>query len=225
MKTSSKILTGVLSTILIVILAIIFDFRVFGERRDERFSISKSEEIPLGSYKHVYVDHFKSLKITNSDSSYIEYVIFNDTTIVNIAYAIDNDTLKINGESLPSFASYTLFTNSTIESISVINSQINISGLNQDNIHLHLSDGEINSYGSSIKSHFKNTRITQVNSRLYFHKIKVDTVELTMENSNARFGKDINSLKASVDSKSELNLKYVSRLELIRDKNSKVYMR
>lgn len=46
-----------------------------------------------------------------------------------------------------------------------------------------------------------------------------------MENSNAQFGKDIISLKASVDSLSRLDLKYVSKLELIRDKNSKVYMR
>ena len=118
-----------------------------------------------------------------------------------------------------------LFTNSKIKSIGVAHSRINISGLNQDNIHLHLSDGEINSYGSSIKSHFKNATITQVNSRLFFNNIKVDTVELTMENSNAQFGKDINSLKASVDSLSRLDLKYVSKLELIRDKNSKVYMR
>ena len=225
MKTSSKILTGLLSTIFIVILAIIFDFRVFGEHRSDRADTSKTEDILIGDFKHVRLDHFKSLKIAHSDRNYIQYVVFNDTVVVNIKYTIENDTLKINGESLKSFASYTLFTNSKIKSIGVTHSQINISGLSQDNIHLHLSDGEINSYGSSIKSHFKNATITQVNSRLFFNKIKVDTVELTMENSNARFGKDINSLKASVDSLSRLDLKYVSKLKLIRDKNSKVYMR
>lgn len=227
MKTSSKILTALLSTILIVIIAFLLDIRVFGEHRSLRADTSKTEEILIGDFKHVRVDHFNSLKVAQSDRNYIQYVIFNDTTIVNIEYAIENDTLKINGESLPPFASYTLFTNSAIESIDVTKSQINISGLKQDNIHLHLSDSRIESSGNSENnfSHFKNAMITQKDSKLYFHNIKVDTVEMAMENSNAQFGKDINSLKASVDSLSRLDLNHVSKLDLIRDRNSKVYMR
>ena len=140
MKTSSKILIGILSTILIVMIAFFMDIRVFGEHRSLRVDASITEDIHIGDFKHVQVDHFKSLKIADSDRNYIQFVIFNDTTIVNIEYAIENDTLKINGESLPSFVGCTLFTNSKIESIDVTNSQINISGLNQDSIHLHVSD-------------------------------------------------------------------------------------
>lgn len=225
MKTSSKILTALLSTILMVIVAIFLDFRVFGEHRSDWANSARTEDIVIGEFKHLRIEHLKSLKIAHSDKNYIQFVVFNDTIVGNIKYAIENDTLKINGESLPSFAVYRLFTNSEIESICATNSQLNISDLNQDNIHLYLSGAEIHSYGSSIKSYFKNAEITQMNSKLYFSNIKVDTVNLTMENSNAQFGKDIISLKASVDSLSRLDLKYVSKLELIRDKNSKVYMR
>ncbi len=225
MKTSSKILIGLLSTILIVIVVFLLDIRFFGEHRSSQTDNYKTTDIAISNFKHLLVDQFKFLKIAKSDSNYIQFVVFNDTTIVNFEYAIENDTLKINGELLPSFSGYTLFTNSEIESIVVLNSQINFSGLNQNNIRINLTDGKINSHGNSIKSYFKNASISLLNSRLIFNNIKVDTIELTMENSNAEFGKDINSLNASVDSQSELILKYVSKLELVRDKKSKVYMR
>ena len=225
MKTSSKILTSLLTIILMVIVAIFLDFRVFGEHKSDREGIKKTENIAIGNFKHVRLDHFNSMKIARSDRNYIQFVVFNDTVVVNVKYEIDNDTLKINGESLPSFASYTLFTNSTIESIDARKSKLNISGLNQDNIQLQLSDCRIDSYGTAINSHIKNAAITQLNSKLYFNNIKVDTVQLDMENSNAQFGKDIYRLKASVDSTSRLDLRFVSKLELVRDKSSKVYMR
>ncbi len=225
MKTSSKILIGLLSTILIVIVVFLLDIRFFGEHISSQTDNYKTTDIAISNFKHLLVDQFKFLKIAKSDSNYIQFVVFNDTTIVNFEYAIENDTLKINGELLPSFSGYTLFTNSEIESIVVLNSQINFSGLNQNNIRINLTDGKINSHGNSIKSYFKNASISLLNSRLIFNNIKVDTIELTMENSNAEFGKDINSLNASVDSQSELILKYVSKLELVRDKKSKVYMR
>lgn len=228
MKTSSKILTGLLSTIFIVIVAIFVDIRVFGKHKSERYFVeTRKEKYQLEDFTHLYVDEFKSLKIVYSDKNYIEAVILYDSINVNINYSIHHDTLKINGNSLPSFSSFTLYTNSPIESISVMKSNLRISGFSQDNIYMKIVDGGISNFGNSEKaiSYFKHAEISELNSKINFYNTRIDTLELDMENSNAQFNEDIGNVNASIKSNSKLHLKNAERLDLEKDKDSRIYMR
>lgn len=227
MKTSNKILIGLLSTILFVMMAIFLDIRVFGEHRTERYANAKTESLPIEDYHHVVIDNLNSISISPSETNHIEYRSFNDTTKLNISYVVENDTLKIKGNASRSLASYSLFAKSTIESISVNKSNIRISAFQQDRIHFSVIDGEINSFGSNENeySHFTKADIIELNSRINFHNIKVDTLELDMENSNAGFSREISKVSASIRSKSQLHLKNAEKLELVKDKTSRIYMR
>lgn len=228
MKTSNKILIGLLSTILFVIMAFFFDIRVFGEHRNERRAIAKTENLSVGNFKHIEIENLKSIKIAPSDTNNIQFISFNDTTKLNISYVVENDTLKITGKRSTAFkGSYTLYANSNIESITVKDSKIRLSGLDQDRIYLNVVDGEVsykrNSENES--SGFKKTKIKGINSRIYFWDAEIDTLEIDIEKSRAEFRKNINTVNASVKSNSQLHLKNVEKLKLVKDADSRIYMR
>ncbi len=228
MKTSNKILIGLLSTILFVMMAFILDIRIFGEHSSERFTEAKSENLPLEDFRHVVIENLRNIKISPSESNHIYFVTYNDTTTINISYAVENDTLKISRTpSSSDQRSYTLYTSTTIESISTKDSKIRLSGFNQDSIYLNISGGEISSLerNDSDFSNFKKVKITGLNSRIYFWDVEIDTLEIDIEKSRAEFRKDINTVNASVKSKSQLHLKNVEKLELVKDADSRIYMR
>ena len=228
MKTSNKIMIGLLSTIFFVMVVMGLDVRVFGERRGDRFKISKTENLPIGAFKHITIDNIRSFKIAPSDTDHIQFIANNDTTDISIKYVIENDTLKISELDSPSFASsYVLYANSKIESITVENCNIRVVGLEQDSIRMSVSNGEINSFGSNANefSYFKKAIITEHNSRINFHNTKVDILEIQLNNSNAGFSKDIEMVQASIKSKSTLHLKDVEKLDLEKDENSRIYLR
>lgn len=209
-------------------IAVFLDIRVFGEHKSERRAEAKGENLSVGEFKHVEIDNLASINISPSETNHIHFVAYNDTTNSNITYRVENDTLKISGNrSHSSGRSYTLYASSAIESISVNKSNIRISGLQQDRIQLKVTDGEINSFGSNEKefSHFKSANIIELNSRINFHNTKFDTLAIDMVNSNAGFSKDINTVNASIKSNSQLHLKNIERLELVKDIDSRIYMR
>jgi len=235
MKTSNKILIGLLSTIFFVMMAFFLDIRVFGERRSwDNKPITK--DIPVGEFAHINVDKFKTLKIVRSDKNYFQTTIYSKHTNIKFDFSLENDTLNIFENSyttpdsvkLPRFNySITLFTNCNIQSITSSKSQIRISGLEQDSIRMSVSNGVINSFGrnGNESSHFKKAKIAEYNSRINFRDIKVDTLEIQLENSNAEFRKDIYKVLAKIKSKSTLSLKDVEKLKLEKDENSRIYIR
>lgn len=229
MKTSNKLLIGLLSTILLVISAMFLEIRVFGEHRSERFVESKSEKLPIDDFKHVAIENTKSIEIaTTTESNHIHFVSYDDSTEINIKYVVENDTLKISAKgSRTTKGSYTLHTNSNIESISIKGTKIRLSGLHQDSIYFKVSDGEINANSSSKSqvSNFKHAKIWGLNSKIYFWDSKIDDLELEIENSRAEFRKDMNSVNATIKSKSQLHLNNLEKLELVKDKESRIYVR
>jgi hypothetical protein len=204
------------------------EIRVFGENRSERFTEAKSENLPLGDFKHVVIDNLRNIKISPSETNHIHFVAYHDTTNINISYVVENDTLKISGiASSPRNSSYTLYAAATIESISVNNSYIKISGLDQDSICLKVLESEVSTSRSSEKdvSNFKIAKIMGLNSKIYLWDAKIDDLALEIENSRAEFRMDINTVNATIKSKSQLHLKNVEKLELVKDEDSRIFMR
>jgi len=230
MKTSSKILIGLLGTILLIIAAFQLDVRVFGEHRSHRFAISKTENYPIGNFKYVKLDRLKNFKFEYSDSNSIQFVAYNDSIAFDIEYKINNDTLEIVGSNLYTWYTYnyTLYTNSEIEYLQSIDSKVDFSGFNQDKIKFNVSDSEISSsYGGKTEkfSHFKNAKIIQLNSKISFHSVSIDTLDIIMNNSNARISKDIKMVAASIKSNSTLDLDNTNRLNFEKDISSRIRMR
>jgi len=224
MKTSSKILIGLLSTIFLIMSAMFIEVRLFGLHGDERFTKTFTTDFPLESFSHVVIENSGSINISQGDKNKIEFVAYNDTAQSTIQYKMSGDTLKISRSHSPQFSNYTLYTSSAIASISVKDSDIRLTGINQDSMNIYMENGQISSYGNpEERSCLKSLKIIQANSRLQFDNMKIDALDIEMEKSNARFGQEIAHVNASILSESELSMKEVEKLELKKDKSSQIH--
>lgn len=228
MKTSNKILLGLLTTIFLFITAAFIDIRVFGVHRSERNIIKKTHTIDLGNYKYLKTKNINSLEIRPSANNHVNFIAYNDTVEFAIDYRIENDTLfLISKKSLQFYTHYSLYTQSEIKSILALDSKIELKGLKQDEIFMMIDGGEANSWGSDslMTSIFKKLSVIQVNSRTNFRNIKVDTLEIGLVNSRANFDNDILWLNADIKDQSNLELRNVIEAKFQKDKKSRIYMR
>ena len=224
MKTSSKILIGMLSTIFLIMSAMFIDVRLFGLHGDERFTKTFTTDFPLESFSHVLIENSGSINISQEDKNNIEFVAFSDTARSTILYKMSGDTLKISRSHSPQFSNYTLYTSSAIASISVKDSDIRLTKISQDSMKIYVKNGEISSYGNlEERSYFKSLKIIQANSRVQFENVKIDDLSIDLDKSNARFGQEIAHVRASIQSESELSMKEVETLELKKDKSSRIH--
>lgn len=232
MKTSNKILIGLLTTIFLTITAAFIDIRVFGVHRSERKIVKHEENFPLQRFRHISFEGQRKNKVTpyinikHSDKNLIKIENYADTMVYSFAHQIINDTLKIICLiDKPFMHSFTLYANSNIESISTEGTNIEINGLRQDSIKLYLNHGEIQSWGkdSTKLSKFKKLKVEQINARLNLHNLQVDTLEIDMVKSKAGFVNDIMLLNAKVKDQSNLQLRNVSEVKFTKDDSSKIY--
>ena len=98
-------------------------------------------------------------------------------------------------------------------------------GLNQKRLEIKLDGGKAYCWGddSTRLSTFNMLVINQINSFTNLHNAKIDTLEIDLINSRAGFVKDILVLNASLEEKSNLQLRNVTEVNFRRDENSKVY--
>jgi hypothetical protein len=226
MKTSNKILLGLLTTIFLFITAVFIDIRVFGVHRSERNMIKKTHNIDLGNYKYLKTKNINSLEIRPSANNHLNFIAYNDTVEFAIDYRIENDTLFLIGKKSPQYYThYSLYTQSEIKSILALDSKIELKGLKQDEIFIKIDGGEAYCWGKdSLRlSIFKKCNISQVNSRLNLHNVKIDTLKIDMVKSRAEFVKNIPVLNATMNDKSNLQLRKVSEAKFTSDKSSRIY--
>ena len=223
MKTSNKILIGLLTTIFLIITAMFIDVRVFGVHRSESNPVTKTENINLGNYKFVKVVNIPSLEIRPSDYNHLNFIEYNDTTEFAIDHRIENDTLFLIGKK-DYHLHFSLYTKSDIEFISSKDSRVEFKSLKQNKMGMILDGGEVYCWnGDSTRlSKFGKLKIDQINSRSNLHNVKTDTLDINLVKSQASFVKEILVLKASVKDKSNLQLRNVSDVKFIKDKSSKV---
>jgi len=234
MKTSNKLLLGLLATILISISTIFFDIRVFGTHVNKYRVVTHSENYPLESFSHVIVSNqtktrfSPSFNIVSSDKNHIEIAHYSDSAVHGFEHHIINDTLMIyNMAGEPLMHTFNLYIDSEIESITTEGANITLQGIRQDSIKMYVKRGEINSWGKDTTdlSKFKNLKIRQLNSRINFHNIEVDTLQISMVKSSAGISKEIRVLNADIKDKSSLDLKHASHLIVDKDNSSKIYLR
>lgn len=224
MKTSNKILIGLLTTIFLIITAMFIDVRVFGVHRSEKYSVKKTENINLENYRYVKAVNIPSLEIRPSDHNHLKFIAYNDTAVFAIDHRIDNDTLFLVGKK-NYYSHYSLYTQSAIEFISSKDSKIELKGLKQNNIRMKIHGGEVYCWGNDSlqRSKFNKCIISQTDSRMNLHNVTIDTLEIDMINSKAGFEKDILVLNADLKEQSNLQLRNVSEAKFKRDNSSKVY--
>lgn len=224
MKTSNKLLIGLLTAILMIMSAIFIDLRLFGLHGEERFTKNYSEDFPVDNFSHVIIENAGMIEITGADKNYIHFQTISDTLKSTIQYNMVSDTLKITGNQFTRFSNYTLFTNSVIESLTIKGSEVHFSALKQDSLRVEVVNGSLNSYGSdSIKiSLLKHLSINQVNSTINLENIKIDSLDIEMQKSNSRFAMGIIHINAKLQSESELHLHDAENLNLVKDISSRV---
>ena len=232
MKTSNKILIGLLTTIFLTITAMFIEIRVFGVHRSEIRIVQHEDKYELKEFSHIHIEDHRKIKahpsilIKPSKVNLIKYEVYADKLIAGFKHTISGDTLKITSlADKPFVHSITVHSNSNIKSISVEGTDIDIAGIIQDSISLYAKGGEINCWGNDSlqQSKFKKCMISQADSKLNLHNVIIDTLEIDMIKSNAGFVKDILVLNADLKEQSNLQLRNVGEVKFNKDKSSKVY--
>ena len=136
MKTSNKLLIVLVSLIFIITSAVFIDIRVFGTHRSVDNRPKKTYNENLGNYKHLVVENVRYFEIKPSEQNHLNFTLYNDTIEWGMNYQVVNDTLMISGKKEAKNSSYWLYSASDIESISVINSTMELSGINYNNLVL-----------------------------------------------------------------------------------------
>jgi len=232
MKTSNKILIGLLGTIFLLINAAIVDIKIFGVHRSNYRIVQHEENYQLKNFKHICIEDKRKIKvhpsilIKSSNMNLIKYEVYADTMIIGFKHAIIGDTLKITSLlDKPFMHQITIHSKHNIESISVVGTDVDFNGFKQDNISLFVKDGEINSWGndSTMASALKKLRIDQINSKTNLRNVNIDTLEINLKNSKATFYKDILVLNADIKEQSNLHLRNVNEAKFQKDEKSRVY--
>jgi hypothetical protein len=231
MKTSKKLLITLISGIFAVTIAMFIDLRVFGVHRSEVFIPTHEKKFELRDFEHVrFFGEYPSgrkpnIRLIRSDSNMLKYSLFSDTLIYPFQHTFHGDTLVIvSNQEIKYRYTYELFTNQTLQSISVESARLGIGGLEQDSIHMAIRDGGIysNKHRKLSPSSIKHVIADQQDATLNLHDTDVDFFNVNMIRSKTRLYDKVNILEANIKDSSELIVKNFVDLSLTKDATSKL---
>jgi hypothetical protein len=231
MKTSNKVLIGLLTTIFLTINAVFIDIRVFGVHRDERVTPTFEQTFRLENFTNLkFVNMTRNqrkptLEIFRSDSSYIRFVAFRDKITYQFSHGISGDTLEINStKNMEYMYKLELHLANDLNSITLFGANMRFDGIKQGKIKAFLENSKLYSSGTSNEaaSSFEIIEANLKNSKINFYNTSVDTLRIAMRSSQARIDKVIDRVEATLHNQSTLSVKNLPDIQLQKDSSSKL---
>ena len=225
MKTSKIIFISLLGAIAFIILASLIDIRITGKRNGDYTADFKRSKQILPAFKALNLNSCKNIQIVRNDSSFIEINYTKDSLVPKIDYSIVKDTLIISGlnKNNRDFSIKICATDS-LKIIKLENSDLGIYNfgfrnmsfdLNHSRLHLNQEDKD--------KSSAHAIQITAKNhSYINCYKFNIDSLGITLQNSNADFITDINKINGSISDTSRIVLRQAEEISLKKDATSKM---
>jgi sulfur transfer complex TusBCD TusB component (DsrH family) len=225
MKTSKIILTSLLSTIGLFILAVNAEIRVNGRLRNPVMEIEKNKII-LPSFRVLYMTGCRNYEIVQNDSSYLQIMFPEDSIAPKINFLLKGDTLIIpeSGSSLKN-KWVKVHTTESLKKIILINSTLKISHLNNGVLSLDADKSNISFIqDKSGNSYVRMLDILGKNHSDVFATLKVDSVEVTLQNSKANLHLTAKKINGSLTDNSELYTHTSDIISLKKDNSSRIRM-
>jgi hypothetical protein len=223
MKTSDKVLIGLLTMIFLTVTAVFVDIKRVIPILEQKFELENFTNLKF--VNTVRGQRTPTLEVFRADSSYLRFVVFRDTINYPFSHGISRDTLEINSSTVMEYMhKLELYIANDLNSISLVGTNLHINGINQDKIVADLEDAEI--YSGSHKhiatSSFRSIKAKLKNSKLRLYSTTVDTLRVEMWGSRARIDKSIDRVEADLQMNSTLSVKNLSDIQLQKDSSSEL---
>lgn len=227
MKTSKIIFITLLATIVIFILAAMIEVRITGYKMgDPANNILKENTQAIPAFKILYIKDTKNVSLVQSNSYNFALLVMKDSAAPKINYTVRGDTMWLNGFEKPVSPNVWIsihFANK-LNIIQLENSDIRISNYNSEILSLILDKSKVflsSTIGNN--SAIRNLNIVaKNNSQIDANNLKVDSVDIVLQNSAANLETITEKLSGTLSNSSNLFARQPEEISLKRDATSKI---
>jgi hypothetical protein len=223
MKISKIIFISLLGSIALIIIAGMIDMRLHGVKSGEISGELKVNKQPVPPFKVLCLNDSKSISLTQGDSTCI-ISYWKDSPAPDVKYTIKGDTLFVNDLKL---SAITICTTPSLKRLNMNNSSVTLRGFTRDSesgkLTLELDHSTAWLYqNNSNESYISALDISARNqSNVNSFNIRVDTLELALNNSSSKLG-ITKKLTGSLSDNSILMCRQPLEIALKRDAGSKI---
>lgn len=225
MKTSKIIFISLLGTIALIILAAVIDIRITGKRNGDNVADFKRSRQTLPSFKVLNLSSCKYIEIVQNDSSFMEINYPKDSIVPNNIYTIAKDTLIVTGFNKKNhILTIKIHTTDSLKNIKLENTYLTISDFCFSRMSFDLNHSRLylNQENSNKSSAHAIRIIAKNHSDINCYKFNIDSLNITLHNSDADFMTHINKINGSITDTSRIELHQVEEILLKKDVSSKM---
>jgi hypothetical protein len=229
MKTSKIIFVALLSTIALIMLAVVADIRVSGVKGNSfQNSNYKMTKKTVPAFRVLSLNDRGNVELIQGDSTYLELQYRKDSVAPELNFHLNGDTLFINGQKKKSDNDQIIWIHTTgdLKKIVSRNSRLNFGNFNTPGLTIDLDDCILNIHqGENNKTSFQNLEINAKNhSNIYTGDISVDSLKVNLKKSDARFMIQLQKVSGNVTDSSSVSLSQVEDISLKKDKSSEIHV-
>jgi hypothetical protein len=229
MKTSKIIFVALLSTIALFMLAVAADIRITGVKgssfQNNNYRLIK-KTVP--AFRVLSLNDRGHVELIKSDSTYLELRYMKDSVAPELNFHLTGDTLSITGQKKKSENDlmFRIHTTGELKKIISINTRLNFGNFNATGLTIDLDDCNLNiDQGENNNTSFQNLEINAKNhSNIYTGDIRVDSLKVNLQKSDARFMIQLQKISGSVTDSSSVSLSQVEDISLKKDKSSEIHV-
>jgi len=226
MKTSKIIFISLLSTIALIILVAMVDFRLTGRRNNGGQSDFKIKKQVLPPFKVLSINNSRNVTLVQNDSSFIEVTYLKDSIAPDINFKIREHTLIISGFEKLIHHNVSVRINSTdsLGRMSLENSDISIENFSTGKIVVEMDKSSIwFNQGMNQQTAYHTLDIVARNhSRVNSTKFRVDTLSIALQNSEINLEIMARKIKGELSDSSRIYVRQVEEISLKKDVSSHI---
>jgi len=226
MKTSKIIFITLLSTIALIILFVVVDFRLTGRKGAYSQTDFKAIKKKVPAFKVLSLKNKTSIELVQSDSSYIEVQFMKDSIAPDIKYTTSGDTLLLQDEMMSGRKNrwITIHSTDVLKQIVSKNSSVRMTNFRTADMAFGLDQSTVDIYqANEKKSTFQFLNVSaKDNSKINVYNTVVDSLKVDFHNSKATFMISLNKICGSLACRSSIILKQVDEISLKKDATSKI---
>jgi hypothetical protein len=223
MKISKIIFISILTILALYILAEVIYIRIYGFPKGDlsNFTIKKHE---LSTIRALEINNCKNIEIFICDSTMIKSFWKKDSIIPKEIFTVKNDTLVLS--DIKGSVLTRIYANKYLRNILLKDSEISIESATSNQMDIDMDKSELFiSLADSCKHSLKSLKINAMHkSNIRSRKIKVDSLEVILQNSDAYLGLYANNLNGSITDSSKLTIQEPHMIGMKRDTTSNIYI-
>lgn len=228
MKTSNIILISTAASFTLLLCAGILQNRYAGGEpveKSDQSNTAQFETIDLPEFDFLVIQNINNVSLSSYSMNQVRIEYKSGENTPQIEHYTRGDTLFIGNKSNSEKISNQLMLfiqKRDLNKIQVINSDVNVVKIPGKNLQMNLDNSQVN-VSTSNGGDLVNLKLKGTNqSRFVTMSLRVDTLAVNLDHSNATFLKSVNMLNGSIINNSRLQVKDTQHFDLSRDPSSKL---